>query len=774
MKAQTYILVSVFVAIILATSCRKTDEYLKLEDEVNDDGYTTVPFSITVGISPMTDNIDGVELKTTFSDGDVIEISNPKILAEPAILTSNDCDGKSKATFSDTLKVRLDKTLTPGHSTLTAVLKNTDDASLYNNGRPFMSIKKLNDLPIDVNRSSYWACENFTYNSDATAIDLVQSTRFVKFDVPFSDVTFTMSQNNIYSYDIEVVNDTLYAAPYGMVLQSVFLNSEQALDEKEKYFYTIKSTPPDDCLPGAFSVADHEVVYFSKGNLQYHHFDEPNWRLASCQYDLPQSYDINGLHWWNGEWVNDGDYDENGFIDFNCVLGKEWSVLSFKEWNYLLCGRPNAATKYGVAYVAGLKGVILLPDNWQMTEGFKLLNDYSKDEWTQMEEAGAVFLPFEGDENPSFPYNFKYWTSSAIDYEKIAVKLESGNIILDERDNENCDGAVRLVQRRYLSSLQFDNPTTPIDDVDRCIEVEIHELEVQSFCIRTHGFFKGQRYELSMKVRADKSEYNSFIQPEITDEPNSDVARGWIMEEYYFPKIDRSSGYLYFTSEWTDFKLTGEFSSSGRTIRFVFYNNIANKYYFDDISLKIDGIEVVINGDCSTADSRSFATSYDTEPSNHNWVTEPITSFIDKNTLPVQPIIKQGTIVFKSDFTTLKEYPYDDYWGCNPSVDPENGLVCDSSAFAVAEHIPTQIGKHYSVTVEIKGKKAGSLEAHMLVDPNIFDYTIKNIEVSTKWETKTFTFDEPAWTDVCAFVFYINNSHQTIYIRNIKIIDQGY
>ena len=362
--------------------------------------------------------------------------------------------------------------------------------------------------------------------------------------MPFSGTTFTMSLNNAFSSYIEVVNNTLYAAPYGMIIKSVFLNSEQVLDENGKNFYTIKSTPPDDCLPGAFSIADNEVVYFSKGNLQYSFDDENRWRLASCQYDLPQSDAINGLHWWHGEWNDGSMYDENGFINFNCILGEEWSVLSFKEWNYLLCGRPNAANKYGVAYVADLKGVILLPDNWQMTDEFKLLDHYSKDEWTQMEESGAVFLPFEGDNNPSFPYNFKYWTSSAIYYDKIAVKLESGNIILDERDNDNCDGAVRLVQRRYLSSLQFDDPTTPIDDVDRCIKVETHEFERQCFCIRTHGFFSGQRYELSMKVRADKSAYYT-IEPEITDEPNSYEARGWITNEYYYPKIDISFYSLY-------------------------------------------------------------------------------------------------------------------------------------------------------------------------------------------------------------------------------------
>ncbi|MBO7596569.1 MAG: hypothetical protein J6T70_05945 [Bacteroidales bacterium] len=154
MKAHSYILLSILAAIILATSCRKTDEYLQSEVDVKDVNYDSIPFSITVGITPMSGGIDGVELKTSFSNGDVIEISNPKILAEPAILTSNDCNGKDKSTFSGHLKVQLGKKLTSGHSTLTAALKNNDDASLYNDGRPFMDIKKLKELPVDINNVS--------------------------------------------------------------------------------------------------------------------------------------------------------------------------------------------------------------------------------------------------------------------------------------------------------------------------------------------------------------------------------------------------------------------------------------------------------------------------------------------------------------------------------------------------------------------------------------------------------------------------------------------
>ena len=128
----------------------------------------------------MTDKIADVELKTTFKEGDIIEITNSKILAEPAILTSNGCEGKDKATFTGTLKVKLGQTLTSGTTTLTAALKNTDSTlHLYNDGRPFVDVKEINSYKEGLEKYSYWAYENFTYNGDATAINLEQKTVFL-------------------------------------------------------------------------------------------------------------------------------------------------------------------------------------------------------------------------------------------------------------------------------------------------------------------------------------------------------------------------------------------------------------------------------------------------------------------------------------------------------------------------------------------------------------------------------------------------------------------
>ena len=380
MKKVFIILLTVM---LFAASCRETDEYLPLSTQEDAIYFQTVPYSITVGITPMTDKINGVELKTTFYDGDVIEITNPKILAEPAILTSNDCIGKDKATFSGELKVKLSKTLTPGSTNLTAALKNSDTTQhLYNDGKPFIDVKGVESNTEGLNRYSYWACEDFTYNADATAIELTQKTIFVKFEMHFGGMIFSISSDKAFSSDANIsIDTTLYAVPYGMVLKSDILNLEKTLDEKGVCIYKIDYPTPHNCLPGVFSVADNKQVYFSKGNLQ------------------------------NGN---------DGFTDFQCVMGPQWSLLSFDEWNYLFYKRPNAADKYGVANVAGLEGVILLPDDWTMTDGFTLSSNYSEDEWTQMENAGAVFLPMEGDNTfyyETYSTKFNYWTSSASSFD---------------------------------------------------------------------------------------------------------------------------------------------------------------------------------------------------------------------------------------------------------------------------------------------------------------------------------------------------------------------
>lgn len=89
-----------------------------------------------------------------------------------------------------------------------------------------------------------------------------------------------------------------------------------------------------------------------------------------------------------------------------------WRTLTYSEWYYLFNTRPNASYKYGTGHIRfptgvyrfnSVHGLIILPDDWTLPSGCSFSsdmysedwidNEYSLDQWAQMEAAGAVFLP---------------------------------------------------------------------------------------------------------------------------------------------------------------------------------------------------------------------------------------------------------------------------------------------------------------------------------------------------------------------------------------------
>ena len=83
-----------------------------------------------------------------------------------------------------------------------------------------------------------------------------------------------------------------------------------------------------------------------------------------------------------------------------------WRLPTIKEWEYLLVSRPNYSEKRGTATVNGVKGLILLPDDWTLPDSITFTGGlennnfrnckYTAEEWKKMEANGAVFLPLAG------------------------------------------------------------------------------------------------------------------------------------------------------------------------------------------------------------------------------------------------------------------------------------------------------------------------------------------------------------------------------------------
>ena len=275
-----------------------------------------------------------------------------------------------------------------------------------------------------------------------------------------------------------------------------------------------------------FSVAADKQVRFSLGNLQYnpaHH----EWRFAPNQYDIctpvselsylisydgynytsvseseyyaaiqaggledaytmynaTSQYDASYNGWidlfgW-GRWGTGLPYDIDENLDYSwngdfyrTLNGySDWYTLTGSnsgEWNYLLKGRTNAASKFGYATVCGINGIILLPDNNfvdpetnngngafvpSTTTGWNA-NIYAGDDWDAMENAGAVFLPTAGHRLEAEVRGVKdvgfYWSctddSKGGDPEAYCLHFED-DMCTNKNADARCIGcAVRLVR----------------------------------------------------------------------------------------------------------------------------------------------------------------------------------------------------------------------------------------------------------------------------------------------------------------------------------------
>ena len=162
----------------------------------------------------------------------------------------------------------------------------------------------------------------------------------------------------------------------------------------------------DDITPVVvplFSVSEGHQVLFSSGNLVYDSID--GYRFAANQYDH------GGYFGWgtgsNPTLVSKNDEDYATFDDWGSHIDGGWRTLTLDEWNYVTTGRADAAAKCGVATVCDVHGIVLLPDNWSggaFNAGFDEnrfdnswdKNVYDASAWSDMEKAGAVFLPALG------------------------------------------------------------------------------------------------------------------------------------------------------------------------------------------------------------------------------------------------------------------------------------------------------------------------------------------------------------------------------------------
>ena len=194
---------------------------------------------------------------------------------------------------------------------------------------------------------------------------------------------------------------------------------------------------------GLFSVSEGHRVFFSQGNLQYK-ASTNTWKFADNQWDyvgdgnvnVSDTYDgwIDLFGWgtsgydhgadcyqpwcWVGNYYAYGDpsynlNDQTGQADwgYNPIVNggnqeAQWRTLTKEEWDYLINERNTpSGIRYAFAWVDGITGVVLLPDDWNAsyhelnnvnTAAAFFTNQISYSQWQLMEQHGAVFLPAAG------------------------------------------------------------------------------------------------------------------------------------------------------------------------------------------------------------------------------------------------------------------------------------------------------------------------------------------------------------------------------------------
>ncbi|MDE6554035.1 MAG: endo-1,4-beta-xylanase [Muribaculaceae bacterium] len=135
-----------------------------------------------------------------------------------------------------------------------------------------------------------------------------------------------------------------------------------------------------------------------------------------------------------------------------------------------------------------------------------------------------------------------------------------------------------------------------IDEKRRYLKVEAtarksETWDNQFWIVPSSSYASGQSYVFKADVRADKPAKAST---QLHNDPGSYV--DW-----------NAFGDINFSTDWKTIEISGRFANGGKSIAFNLSELAdANTYYFDNVSLKIGGVEKIVNGSIEGDDLSSF------------------------------------------------------------------------------------------------------------------------------------------------------------------------
>ena len=312
-----------------------------------------------------------------------------------------------------------------------------------------------------------------------------------------------------------------------------------------------------------FSVSTDRQVFFAPGNLQYNpaqgsHLcadgttQQGTWRFAEHQWDYIGKANENASATYNGwidlfgwgtsGWSNGveeyqpwsvtkgswkryyingdakismtGEYKNADWAVYNSIgndAPNTWRTLTADEWNFVLSERANASLLCGKATVNNVHGLIFLPDDYPIddhslpefipgNDRFCETNTYTENQWKQLENKGAIFLPAAGEAyyDNNFPNDRGfYWSASASNDNKYEgaynlefyskVNIQPTQVTLEDRRSRRSVRPVWDIPEDYIPTLKLD--TTVCDTLlpltwrgHEWTETEVIRDTLQSIC----------------------------------------------------------------------------------------------------------------------------------------------------------------------------------------------------------------------------------------------------------------------------------------------------
>lgn len=381
--------------------------------------------------------LDGTTLTASWKTGEQVSVRN---VTKDAYLTgyleaesngvqttiSGDLTGVINA--GDALELKF---LSPDYTTQEGTLEYIEDHCDYAVATIHVASVTYGEITFEEGVADFQnqqAIVKFTLMNEAKDADLAASELIVEADGATYTITPASATNELFVALPGFSDQTVQLTATVGSETYTFTSPTNGVTFEDGKYYTITVGLKKKVL--GFSIDATHKIEFAKGNLQYKHTPEPQWRIATNQYDFVGSYmevhafgngiwydypaignvyeggnkcnnadpytdvmstncwiDLFGWNTWDKPLLisdNMADYatGQSSFTDWgaNEIYDGDvkrpanyWRTLTNDEWNYILNGRDNADHLCGTASITSdygdVKGLILLPDGFVKPDG---------------------------------------------------------------------------------------------------------------------------------------------------------------------------------------------------------------------------------------------------------------------------------------------------------------------------------------------------------------------------------------------------------------------